>query len=1056
MGVQYTELTDIQYARALYDFDAVDKVELSLKKADLVKIIGLDGGWCYGELNGVKGYFPHNFVKEIDEKEYIRLLRNKSAGFKSVQKKTISFSENNLKEDEDDSKGDEGDSKIDENNSKGDEGDSKDKVEDKVEKKVEDDNRLKAIENQIRNSVLWEGGSNRVSMDGKRSWFSTYKGSARYVSKSASILAMKENGPNPEKNNSDKLTLKHSSLASSYSPKNTLKTKSDSNLLRNIEDNQLTPTLSEQKIDFGFINGPAKLKMKWIEYIGGQEVADSMGLSKKDIKRQEVIYEMIDTERDYVNDLSIIIELYIKPIRNNNLLQKKDLNTLFSNVEQLYGVNQELLSLFEERQKQNKYVEEIGDIWLTMNQYHKKESRSLKLDSFLIKPVQRICKYPLLLRELIKYTDESNKDYANLIKAYARLETVVTVVNGASKEAEAAHYLIAFQSRFNPKISIVSPCRRLIYKCEVNVYMKKISSPSTNFSSIFSTGHSFEKKKRLLFIFDDLIIIAKSLSQCPDKLEKGKLKLIQKREYSNIEFKSIKNSEEKNLLNAIELILTNPDILTIIFCETDEEKSNIMTHLTDSINEYESINKNGPNIVKRLPSDKEHSMISNKSSDPTEDENGSISNIPEEIEEEETKNEKTEKKKKRKAALLYLKKKYENDSKEELEISPKTYDDYDDNISDFDQVSPLKNPELQVNMSNGNLYSCSSLDSFADINIPPDESLENEASEENGGNQDEFNEVIRMLGTFISNSNESLSKFLENDDNDESNDTHIHERESSVIIKEEDENTPPLLSFREDGFSDSFNPSFGRFGHKNKSTKSPLQNETIYETKSKIKFNTNDEIINNEIKDEVKGETKKKEEKIEKVNKSDTPTEKRKSILNRISFYEKINSSNKDDYDDFEVKKEVQVDLSDEYPIRNAIVNDVICKMKNARKYYVYEIIVNLNKDASKKIPSLNDCTDDSIKVYHTFDEFFDFHIQFIEVTITNRDSKNNVSINQIPTLPSQIQCVNDRIARKRILGLQTYINGILSLTTSISSSTEIVYNFLSSSGFDSLKLMEE
>ena len=27
-------------------------------------------------------------------------------------------------------------------------------------------------------------------------------------------------------------------------------------------------------------------------------------------------------------------------MRNNNLLQKKDLNTLFSNVEQLYGVNQ--------------------------------------------------------------------------------------------------------------------------------------------------------------------------------------------------------------------------------------------------------------------------------------------------------------------------------------------------------------------------------------------------------------------------------------------------------------------------------------------------------------------------------------------------------------------------------------------------------------------------------------------------------------------------------------------------------------------------------------------
>ncbi len=58
-----------------------------------------------------------------------------------------------------------------------------------------------------------------------------------------------------------------------------------------------------------FVNGPAKLKKKWVDFIGGQSVVDSMGLSKDSVKRQEVIYEMIDTERDYVNDLAIIIEV---------------------------------------------------------------------------------------------------------------------------------------------------------------------------------------------------------------------------------------------------------------------------------------------------------------------------------------------------------------------------------------------------------------------------------------------------------------------------------------------------------------------------------------------------------------------------------------------------------------------------------------------------------------------------------------------------------------------------------------------------------------------------
>lgn len=70
-----------------------------------------------------------------------------------------------------------------------------------------------------------------------------------------------------------------------------------------------------------------------------------------------------------------------------------------------------------------------------------------------------------------------------------------------------------------------------------------MASPSQNLSAIFTSGHNLEKKKRLMYIFDDMIIIAKSLTQGPDKLEKGKLKLIQKREYSNVEVRSIKNSK---------------------------------------------------------------------------------------------------------------------------------------------------------------------------------------------------------------------------------------------------------------------------------------------------------------------------------------------------------------------------------------------------------------------------------------------------------------------------------------------------------------------------------
>jgi len=441
--------------------------------------------------------------------------------------------------------------------------------------------------------------------------------------------------------------------------KNELNQKKDSISLGDV--NKVVPNVEVNKKQdaIEFINGPAKLKKKWVDFIGGQAAVDNMRLSKDSVKRQEVIYEMIDTERDYVNDLSIIIELYIEPLKNNNIISKKDLNTLFSNVEQIYGVNKELLSLFEKRQKENPYVDEIGDIWLTMNEYlkmyllycsnyayaltklenlksssknftkflntqfQKPQSRCLHLDSFLIKPVQRICKYPLLLKEIIKYTDESSKDYKNLKDGYAKLQTVVTVVNGASKVVEAIYSLIDFQSRFSPKINIVSPNRKIKYQCEVSIYSKKMSSPTQQSSSaidLLNPGSNIEKKKRLLYLFNDMLIIAKPLSQESDKLDKGKLKLIEKREFPDVEVDACTETKDPNMVNTIEIKLNNPDISGIIFCDSENEKTELLNQLTSTLKEFQANNTyvNNPKVVKRLPSEKVYSMISNMSQD-TED-----------------------------------------------------------------------------------------------------------------------------------------------------------------------------------------------------------------------------------------------------------------------------------------------------------------------------------------------------------------------------------------------------------------------------------------------------
>jgi hypothetical protein len=79
------------------------------------------------------------------------------------------------------------------------------------------------------------------------------------------------------------------------------------------------------------------------------------------------------------------------------------------------------------------------------------EGRGLSLESFLasdklikIKPVQRICKYPLLIREMERNSQKANatKDLENLAKAAIDIGAVVTSVNEATRAAEEKQRIV--------------------------------------------------------------------------------------------------------------------------------------------------------------------------------------------------------------------------------------------------------------------------------------------------------------------------------------------------------------------------------------------------------------------------------------------------------------------------------------------------------------------------------------------------------------------------------------------------------------------------------------
>ncbi|EGG17431.1 pleckstrin domain-containing protein [Cavenderia fasciculata] len=144
-----------------------------------------------------------------------------------------------------------------------------------------------------------------------------------------------------------------------------------------------------------------------------QNVLEETGETKM---RNKVINEIINTEKDYISDLKVIINVIYTPLKESKILQEKDISTIFSNVQ------------------------------------------------FLLSPIQRLCKYPLLIRELIKNSDEKHPDLPSLEGAYAKIQAVVLLVNESKRKAEVQQQMwkIHEQLETSEKFDFLTPTRYLL------------------------------------------------------------------------------------------------------------------------------------------------------------------------------------------------------------------------------------------------------------------------------------------------------------------------------------------------------------------------------------------------------------------------------------------------------------------------------------------------------------------------------------------------------------------------------------------------------------------
>ncbi|XP_066585015.1 uncharacterized protein RhoGEF3 isoform X2 [Prorops nasuta] len=200
--------------------------------------------------------------------------------------------------------------------------------------------------------------------------------------------------------------------------------------------------------------------------------------------RTSVVRELVQTERDFVKVLRDVSEGYIAECRRRpEMFSEEQIETIFINLEELLDFQSEFLKDLESRIDWSApYKSCIGECFLNHrsgfrmyseycnshpmatatlqelyqhNQYSKffeacrlmRSLMEIPLDGYLLTPVQRICKYPLQLAELLKYTKPDHPDYQKVQEALEAMRGVAVLINERKRRMESLEKLAAWQLR---------------------------------------------------------------------------------------------------------------------------------------------------------------------------------------------------------------------------------------------------------------------------------------------------------------------------------------------------------------------------------------------------------------------------------------------------------------------------------------------------------------------------------------------------------------------------------------------------------------------------------
>ncbi|KAL7671626.1 hypothetical protein ACOME3_006517 [Neoechinorhynchus agilis] len=360
------------------------------------------------------------------------------------------------------------------------------------------------------------------------------------------------------------------------------------------------------------------------------KVNEGLRPMQEHIKRRAIVLELYEAEKSYVDSLSALVMKYYLPLKEKHLISLQNLNDIFYKIPEIHVHHQLFLFSYKKKIERWNDKETIGEIIFNtftksslletyvgfignflrsqevlktckeipafakfLENQAKDNERKLALMDLLIQPVQRIPRYELFLKDLIKHTAQSHADAPLLRDALEGIHSLAVNIDEA-KDANAT---------LEPEVSLdeviagidLEPYGGVSYNMTAKVTYS-INGEKRREGSLFIIGQYIvltSRKRRTGLLSRKPSMSARQPESCDMQFGKREHNLRLKEKIDDVQYEVMNTTAYQSLLSKYHCISDNA-----ILHQVEELLLRLNTPCDELVKEVRSLKNRNESVVK--------------------------------------------------------------------------------------------------------------------------------------------------------------------------------------------------------------------------------------------------------------------------------------------------------------------------------------------------------------------------------------------------------------------------------------------------------------------------